>query len=643
MSVFARMAKAAALAGAAIDGGNPQNGPRGAWSGPSSGGVGHAVSTVGGWSGQGPPSNMGFPGNSAGGFPGAAGRPGFAKAPDFYSPLGTSHAPQLPDFLTSNPLPDGKPWGTKNASNTNVYVDPPTTNVTRTYNFVVTKENIAPDGVNVTGLLINGQFPGPTIEANWGDWIEVTVHNNIPDEGTAFHWHGFLQKDTQYFDGVPGTGMCPIAPGSSLTYRFKADLYGTSWYHAHYSAQSASGMIAPMVIHGPTTVPYDIDVGPIMIGDWYHMYYEDGVDMVMTALPNWKPPRSNNNLINGKNNYDCSLASLPCTPNAGIATFNLTSGKSHRLRFINPSANAIEKISIDGHTMTVIANDFVPIMPYNTTVITLGVGQRADVIVHANGKPTDSVWMRALIPDNCSPTDGKGNYAQAAIFYENADRSKEPTSQAQKGWDNNNCANDDLALNVPWYPIAAGNPSTTETLTVRMGSNGTHLLWYQNDRTFRTNYNDPLLLEAKLGNLNFPELANVHNYGTNASVRFFVQNHSGQPHPMHMHGHNMFILAQGVGWWDGTIVNPENPTRRDVQIMPIGGYIVVQWNQDNPGVWPFHCHTAWHLSQGMVWNVLENPQAIKDNLNPPPAIAQTCRDWAAWSGNNVVDQIDSGL
>jgi FtsP/CotA-like multicopper oxidase with cupredoxin domain len=41
-------------------------------------------------------------------------------------------------------------------------------------------------------LTVNGQFPGPLLEANWGDVVEVTVHNNItgPAEGTAIHWHG---------------------------------------------------------------------------------------------------------------------------------------------------------------------------------------------------------------------------------------------------------------------------------------------------------------------------------------------------------------------------------------------------------------------------------------------------------------------
>ena len=55
-------------------------------------------------------------------------------------------------------------------------------------------------------ILVNGQFPGPMIEANWGDMISVTVTNDIQDavqdgvkvdaEGTAMHWHGLLQKGT---------------------------------------------------------------------------------------------------------------------------------------------------------------------------------------------------------------------------------------------------------------------------------------------------------------------------------------------------------------------------------------------------------------------------------------------------------------
>lgn len=40
-------------------------------------------------------------------------------------------------------------------------------------------------------------FLQPAIEANWGDIIDVTVHNEIaePEEGTAFHWYVLLRDD----------------------------------------------------------------------------------------------------------------------------------------------------------------------------------------------------------------------------------------------------------------------------------------------------------------------------------------------------------------------------------------------------------------------------------------------------------------
>jgi FtsP/CotA-like multicopper oxidase with cupredoxin domain len=72
---------------------------------------------------------------------------------------------------------------------------------------------------------------------------------------------------------------------------------------------------------------------------------------------------------------------LACTPNAGISKFTVKAGKKYLLRLINTSAEGMQKFTLDGHNFTVIANDFVPINPYTTDVITLGVGQRSDVIV----------------------------------------------------------------------------------------------------------------------------------------------------------------------------------------------------------------------------------------------------------------------
>ena len=124
------------------------------------------------------------------------------------------------------------------------------TGIVRSYDFVIERGYKSPDGVNKSVILINGQFPGPMIEANWGDTIQVTVHNNIDNEGTSLHWHGILQKGTPWFDGVPSVQQCPIAPGKSFTYTFNAEIYGTTWYHSHYSAQYADGLLGPLIIYG---------------------------------------------------------------------------------------------------------------------------------------------------------------------------------------------------------------------------------------------------------------------------------------------------------------------------------------------------------------------------------------------------------
>jgi hypothetical protein len=43
----------------------------------------------------------------------------------------------------------------------------PVTGVTRTYDLHVAYQTIAPDGVTRNGLTVNGQYPGPLVEANW--------------------------------------------------------------------------------------------------------------------------------------------------------------------------------------------------------------------------------------------------------------------------------------------------------------------------------------------------------------------------------------------------------------------------------------------------------------------------------------------
>ena len=148
----------------------------------------------------------------------------------------------------------------------------PTTGNTVTYNLEITNTTCNPDGYGSTPcLLINGQYPGPVIKASWGDMISITVKNSMQDNGTSMHWHGIRQLNSVGSDGVNGITECPLAPGQSKTYTFQATQFGTSWYHSHYSSQYGSGIVGTIVIDGPASSNYDIDLGKYISSYFYSM------------------------------------------------------------------------------------------------------------------------------------------------------------------------------------------------------------------------------------------------------------------------------------------------------------------------------------------------------------------------------------
>lgn len=173
--------------------------------------------------------------------------------------------------------------------------------------------------------------------------------------------------------------------------------------------------------------------------------------------------------------------------------------------------------------MTVIANDFVPIQPYTTKVVTLGVGQRSDVLVKADvGAANSAFWMRSNI-SSCSLNTQP--YAVAAVYYSSADTTKAPTSTAWNVPDPGTCANDDLSLTVPMYKMPVPTPSYTHTYNITLFTNGSGVtLWDFDGQSARVDYNDPTLLAAKSGTTTFDDEANVRNVGTNSSVRMIVNN-----------------------------------------------------------------------------------------------------------------------
>ncbi|PYH68064.1 multicopper oxidase [Aspergillus vadensis CBS 113365] len=511
---------------------------------------------------------------------------------------------------------------------TNYYEEVPDTGVTREYWFNVENTTAAPDGVELPVQLINGSFPGPTIIADWGDTVIVHVTNSLQSNGTGLHFHGIRQNWTDQMDGVPSITQCPIAPGQSYTYKWRAVEYGTGWYHSHFYVQAWDGVFGGILINGPATANYDVDLGHIFLNDWYHKTADELVLESATS----GPPTPPNGLINGTNTYGNNGSRFETTFDAGTR---------YRIRLVNAAADNHFRFMIDNHTMEVIAADFVPIHPYNTTQLSIGMGQRYDVIVTAKQLNSGNFWLRAIPQEACSETDGLNNI-KGIIRYDNSSTA-DPTTSAWTYTDS--CADESSSDLIPYVAINASDNfaySTSEEVAIEVASNA--LLWTMNKTSFHTEWDYPTLMHV--ANHNYTWAAKeriIHLPYQDQWVYLVVHSPFAQDHPMHLHGHDFWVLASGYGDFDATKTDAltlVNAPRRDVAMMPASGYLVIAIKTNNPGAWLMHCHIAWHTSEGFAVQLLERaPEIIYDY----ETLNDTCASWKSYIAAQDVVQHDSGV
>jgi FtsP/CotA-like multicopper oxidase with cupredoxin domain len=502
----------------------------------------------------------------------------------------------------------------------------PDTGVTRTYNFVVTSKTMSPDGVPREMMVFNGQYPGPAIVADWGDTISVTIQNNLADNGTSVHWHGLRQLHSNQMDGTNGITECPIAPGQSKTYTFKATSYGTSWYHSHYSVQYADGLVGPIQINGPSTSNYDIDLGVLPLTDWYNT----PVFTILASRPA-APPTADTILVNGTG----------VTGGVGTyATTTLTAGKKHKLRLVNTGINQYIHVSLDGHPFTVVAADFVPIKPYTTSSLVIAVGQRYEVIINAN-QPSGNYWFRT--GTGGGQCDGPNTKAingdtQGSIFTYAGAPAGNPTSTASNL--TTGCIEETQI--VPYVSTTVPAPGTPTELDLTLDTSA-GVFWKVNGEAISISWLTPSLSYVVNGTYTLPASDNGLTITGTGWTFWRIQNDTPLPHPIHLHGHDFWVVASGTGTGAATYTL-NNPIRRDTHTADAGGYIVIGFPADNPGAWLMHCHIPFHISGGLGVQFLENPSQIVGSVGSLTGFSDGCKTWATYQ-NSIAgfSQGDSGL
>ncbi|KKY22076.1 putative multicopper oxidase [Diplodia seriata] len=518
---------------------------------------------------------------------------------------------------------------------TDYYNEVPETGVTREYWFDLQEVTVAPDGIERIALTVNGTIPGPTIEADWGDNVVVHVTNNLASSmnGTSIHFHGIRQNYTNQHDGVVSITQCPTAPGSNYTYTWRATQYGTTWYHSHFALQAWEGVFGGIKINGPATANYDVDLGHVFLNDWSHET-SSSLEIVSESQG---PPTLENALINGTNVYNDS----------GVVTgsrFETTweAGTSYRLRLVSGAIDTQFKFSVDNHTMLVIANDLVPIVPYNTTVLNIGMGQRYDVIITADQESIGTdFWMRAIPQTACSNNDNPDNI-KGIVRYSTSISSDDPETTGYEY--TNECVDEAMSDLVPYLSKnAESGTSLLEAVTLGRNTDN-YNRWYMNSTSMVVEWNNPSLLQVYENDTMFTDTSGVVRLDTaNEWVVFVIDTTMPVPHPIHLHGHDFNVLAQGTGTYDSSVtLNLDNPPRRDVAMLPSAGYLVIAFETDNPGAWLMHCHIGWHTSEGFAIQILERWDEIEPLIDYD-VLEDNCNAWDSYVEANSVEQDDSGV
>lgn len=233
-------------------------------------------------------------------------------------------------------------------------------------------------GKVMEGWGFNHTIPGSLIRVKVGDKVDIIVHNLLSEPMTV-HWHGLQVPNAM--DGVPGMPNPAINPNGTFEYKFTVtqQMTGTHWYHSHYNDdfQVDSGMYGVILVD-----PKDNLVQP-------HYDVEKLFTLGSAKVDGADP--ENVFTINGK--------SYPYTPQ-----MNLQKGQHVLLRLVNSSAEDFHAVTIDGYSMTIVAEDGQPLPnPQSVNVVSIAPSETLDVTFTANR--IGDWWFHSTIASELSNPD----------------------------------------------------------------------------------------------------------------------------------------------------------------------------------------------------------------------------------------------
>jgi FtsP/CotA-like multicopper oxidase with cupredoxin domain len=392
-------------------------------------------------------------------------------------------------------------------------------------------------GKRTRAWAFGGQVPGPTIEAQVGDVLEIRVVNHLP-EPTVVHWHGL--RIPAVMDGTERVQR-PITPGETFTYRFRVPDAGTFWYHSHFNetVQLERGLYGALIVRAPDEPVFDAD----------RTFVLDDVELEKNGdvkAPGWwieshDGREGSIRLVNGRQEPEIRMAA----------------GQIERWRFVNAASARYVRLSVGGRPFSIIGTGggLIP-SPVSASEVLLATANRTEIAV---GPFDEGATLRIeTLPFN------RGSFK--------AHKKPELFATVRVGA---------AALSVTRLParLREIEPLVTGPVT--------------HNREVRLGFS----LGMKHG-VEFTINREQHHHAEPVRVGelqiWDVLNRSPVHHPFHLHGFFFQVLEVNGK-------PPDYLSWEDTVNVPAFGRIRIAWlPDDRPGGWMYHCHILEHHAAGMM-------------------------------------------
>ena len=410
--------------------------------------------------------------------------------------------------------------------------------------------------VQTTFWAYNGLVPGPLIEVTEGDRVDIELRNRLPGQETTIHWHGMPVPAEQ--DGNP---MEPVLPGQSKRYQFQlpADSAASYWYHPHphhVTAEQVYRGLAGVFIVKPKTNPLPASLTEHVLAISDLRIDNDG------SLPASQPIDA----INGRQG-DFLLVNGQLQP-----VLTARPGQSVRLRLYNCCNARYLRLAVDKHDFTLIGTDgglLTAPVPGQAELL-LAPAERADVVLHLQGKAGDTLVLRNLAYDRGWMGGGKAPDSRAELL--TIRLSGEATTPVQ-------------LPQVLRTIQALQNPKTTrqfvfgEQMSGGMDKQPMQVKFLINGKSFDASRVDFTMPQKQV------EL-------------WEVSNPTDMDHPFHVHG-TQFQITERQTEGKPTVKAPY-PSWKDTVNLASKETVRLLVRQEMKGLRMFHCHILEHEENGMM-------------------------------------------